>query len=125
MIYFIMAQRTEGGEWDHFGPEEDIEVVDAKIVELEEARGVKGGSLFYSRVEIARVLTDEESTEWLRDPPSKPRSVKCPDHWPLRYEDYDSPPCNTIEGPCSCGAWHTMDEDWVQEMIGKHGLPEE
>lgn len=121
MIYFVMAQRTEGGEWDHFGPEEDVEVADAKIVELEEEKNRNHS--FYGRIELARVLTDEESKEWLRDPPSKPPFTSYPPHWPFHYNG-NSEPCDIIEGPCACGGWHTMDEEWVQEMIDQYGLPE-
>jgi hypothetical protein len=117
MIYFVMAQQKESEQWDNFGPWDDVEIADGEIAKLDD-------DALYSRVELARVLTDEESTEWLRDPPSKPHFIEYPDHWPSYYNG-NSEPCDMIEGPCGCGAWHTMDENWVKEMIGKHGLPEE
>lgn len=114
MIYFVMAQQKESKKWDNFGPWSKVEIADANIVRLED-------DPLYSQIELARVLTDEESTEWLRDPPSRPRNVGYPDHWP-KYYNGESEPCNMIEGPCCCGGWHTVDEDWVQELIERHGL---
>lgn len=43
-----------------------------------------------------------------------------PDHWPKRYNACTDP-CDMLEGPCACGAWHRRDEGWVQHMIVQHG----
>ncbi len=44
--------------------------------------------------------------------------------WPANWTDchYNGgrEPCDTLVGPCSCGAWHTEREDWVQAMLIKH-----
>jgi len=44
--------------------------------------------------------------------------------WPANWMDchYNGgrEPCDTLVGPCSCGAWHTESEDWVQAMLIKH-----
>jgi len=43
--------------------------------------------------------------------------------WPPNWTDrhYNSgQPCDTLVGPCSCGAWHQEHEDWVQAMLFKH-----
>ncbi len=117
MLYFVMAQRKESGEWDNFGPWSKIEVADANIVRLED-------NPLYSQVELARVLTDEESTEWLRDPPSKAHFIEYPSHWDPHYNGHREP-CDMIEGPCCCGAWHSIDEDWVKDLVNKYGLPKE
>jgi hypothetical protein len=116
VIYFVVAQKEQDGEWKLFGPDERIEKADEKIAELENDPA-------YSQVELARVLTDEDGPDWLRDPPSVPWNVIYPDHWPSHYNG-NSEPCGMIEGPCGCGAWHSMDENWVKEMIDQYGLPE-
>jgi len=40
-----------------------------------------------------------------------------PDHFNASYQK-----CDMIEGPCSCGAWHNKDEEWIKENIEKYGL---
>jgi hypothetical protein len=60
MIYFVVAQKEEDAEWELFGPWDYIEGADEKIDELSH-------SPIYSQVELARVLTDEDGREWLRD----------------------------------------------------------
>ena len=43
--------------------------------------------------------------------------------WPSDWSDHHyngGQPCDTLVGPCSCGAWHTEGEDWVQAMLFKH-----
>jgi hypothetical protein len=44
--------------------------------------------------------------------------------WPLNWTDdqYNGSqePCDTLVGPCSCGAWHTENEDWVRAALLKH-----
>lgn len=43
--------------------------------------------------------------------------------WPANWTDrhYNGgQPCDTLIGPCSCGAWHIESEDWVQAMLFKH-----
>lgn len=62
MIYFVVAQRDENGEWELvFGPKGEIEDIDLKVSELEE-------NPKYSQVEIARVITADdklEQTDWI------------------------------------------------------------
>ena len=57
MIYLVVAQKEEDGKWILFGPWDYIEGADEKIAEL-------GCDPIYSQVELARVLTDEDSGEW-------------------------------------------------------------
>jgi hypothetical protein len=43
--------------------------------------------------------------------------------WPADWTDrhYNGgEQCDTLVGPCSCGAWHRECEDWVQTMLFKH-----
>lgn len=56
MIYFIVAQRDEDAEWELFGPHNYIDAADKKIEELEKDPK-------YSQVELARVLTEEDSPD--------------------------------------------------------------
>lgn len=46
--------------------------------------------------------------------------MRYPDHWPKKYNAC-SEPCDVIDGPCCCGAWHCVEEDWVQSMIVAYG----
>lgn len=57
MIYFVVAQDSEGGHWILFGPWERVEGADTKIDDLV-------CSERYSQVEIARVLTEEDGPDW-------------------------------------------------------------
>lgn len=61
MIYFVVAQKDDDGEWELvFGPKSEIEDIDSKVSELEEDPK-------YSQVEIARVITQDDkldNTEW-------------------------------------------------------------
>lgn len=57
MIYFVVAQQEQDGEWKLFGPWECVEIADEKIVKLENDSA-------YSQVELARVLTDEDGPDW-------------------------------------------------------------
>lgn len=69
MIYFVVAQKEDDGKWDVFGPWEYVEGADDKIVELEV------GTVEYSQVELARVLTDEDDpdrAEWLESDKHEP-----------------------------------------------------
>ena len=43
--------------------------------------------------------------------------------WPANWTDrhYNGgQPCDTLVGPCFCGAWHMDGEDWVQALLFKH-----
>lgn len=56
MIYFVVTQRDEDGEWELFGPYNYIDPADTKIAELTDDPK-------YSQVELARVLTDEDNPD--------------------------------------------------------------
>jgi len=45
--------------------------------------------------------------------------VPWPPNWTDRHYN-GGEQCDTLVGPCSCGAWHTESEDWVQAMLFKH-----
>ena len=61
MIYFVVAQRDNDGEWEIiFGPKSEIDGIDDKVSEAEENPD-------YSQVEIARVITQDDklgNVEW-------------------------------------------------------------
>ncbi len=61
MIYFVVAQRDEDGEWELvFGPKDNLEDIDAKISELDK-------NPKYCQVELARVITPDDklsNVEW-------------------------------------------------------------
>jgi hypothetical protein len=46
--------------------------------------------------------------------------------WPEQWTDYHyngcEEPCDMLFGPCVCGAWHTLDDDWVQEKLRSHNV---
>jgi len=46
--------------------------------------------------------------------------VAWPQEWTDRRYNACNEPCDMFVGPCSCGAWHTEDEDWVQEKLRQH-----
>lgn len=46
-----------------------------------------------------------------------------PAHWPNQY-NVCSDPCDMIDGPCACGAWHSPTDEWVQNGIKWFGLHE-
>jgi hypothetical protein len=47
--------------------------------------------------------------------------VPWPEDWPDRHFNASREPCDMLIGPCSCGAWHTETEEWVQETLRRHG----
>ena len=61
MIYFVVAQRDNDGEWEIvLGPQGEIDGVDDKVSEIEEDPK-------YSQVEIAMVITEDDklkNVEW-------------------------------------------------------------
>lgn len=121
MIYFVVAQKEEDGEWKLFGPWDYIEGADNAIAVLT-------ANPLYDQLEIARVLTDEDKpdiAEWLdadkHEGTDKPLVIRYPDHWPKRYNACTDP-CDIIDGPCACGTWHGMDDDWVKNMIAVYGI---
>ncbi len=61
MIYFVVAQRDDDGEWEIvLGPQGEIDGVDDKVADLDEDPK-------YSQVEIARVITEDDklkNVEW-------------------------------------------------------------
>lgn len=121
MIYFVVAQREEDGKWEVFGPYEQIDKADNKIARLDDNSD-------YSQIELARVLTDEDDpdrTEWLdrdKHEPTKEEIIVYPDHWPKRHYNSCSKPCDVIDGPCVCGAWHCEDETWIKSYVSRYGL---
>lgn len=44
-----------------------------------------------------------------------------PKHWPKNF-NASSSPCDIMQGPCSCGAWHSEKDDWVKESLEKYGM---
>ena len=60
MIYFVVAQKDDDGGWELFGPWDCIERADERIAELSD-------DPIYSQVELARVLTDEDGSEWVEE----------------------------------------------------------
>jgi hypothetical protein len=46
--------------------------------------------------------------------------VPWPSNWTDRHYNATNEPCDFLVGPCSCGAWHQEQEDWVQAMLFKH-----
>jgi len=47
--------------------------------------------------------------------------IPAPDHWPNRYNACTDP-CDMIKGPCVCGAWHNLEEEWVKFGMVKYGF---
>lgn len=55
------------------------------------------------------------SRDKMNDPPY--RTVVCssdfidyPDHWPRYFNGGGNEPCDLLQGPCACGAWHDLGE---------------
>jgi len=46
-------------------------------------------------------------------------NLKVPKHWPRNFNK--SSPCDMMQGPCSCGAWHSEEDKWVKENLEKYG----
>lgn len=46
--------------------------------------------------------------------------VPWPADWTDRHYNGLSEPCDTLVGPCCCGAWHLESETWVQEALHNH-----
>jgi len=44
-----------------------------------------------------------------------------PSHWPKRHNACTEP-CDMLEGPCACGAWHNKDEGWARSMATRYGV---
>lgn len=40
--------------------------------------------------------------------------IEYPENWPPHYNACNEP-CDMIEGPCCCGAWHDLDEEWIKK----------
>jgi hypothetical protein len=44
--------------------------------------------------------------------------------WPDDWFDYRynacNKPCDMLIGPCACGAWHKIKEDWIQKKLHAH-----
>jgi len=43
--------------------------------------------------------------------------------WPKEWTDrhfIETEPCDTLVGPCACGAWHDEFEPWVQAVLQTH-----
>ncbi len=52
-----------------------------------------------------------------------PKIINVPQHWPPRYNACTDP-CDMINGPCACGAWHCLDEEWVIGGLKSFGMNE-
>lgn len=49
--------------------------------------------------------------------------IPVPNHWPHHYNGVVSSPCDVIDGPCCCGAWHKYNkEQWIMENLRMYGL---
>lgn len=44
-----------------------------------------------------------------------------PEHWPPRHNACTDA-CDMIQGPCACGAWHYLDEEWVLYHLELYGV---
>lgn len=44
--------------------------------------------------------------------------VPWPGGWPRRANPVTE--CDMLVGPCACGAWHSEDEEWVQQLLLEH-----
>lgn len=42
-----------------------------------------------------------------------------PEHWPPHYNSRE--PCDMAIGACLCGAWHSLEEDWVKQLVKNFG----
>jgi hypothetical protein len=42
--------------------------------------------------------------------------LEYPEHWP-RYVNGTGEPCDMLQGPCCCGAWHELSE-WTIDVGG-------
>ena len=47
--------------------------------------------------------------------------VVVPRHWPPRY-NVCTDPCDMLQGPCACGAFHFLDEKWVLNGLKAYGI---
>jgi hypothetical protein len=43
--------------------------------------------------------------------------IPIPQEWGARHYNGSNEPCDVLQGPCSCGAWHNVMEWWVQELL--------
>jgi hypothetical protein len=46
--------------------------------------------------------------------------VPWPASWTERRYNAGNEPCDMLSGPCACGAWHSLGEDWVQALFRYH-----
>lgn len=78
------------------------------------------------KVQLARKSAVHALVEMFVKLRSRPRVLKqvngivC---WPEDWTDrrYNSQePCDVLVGPCSCGAWHDENEDWVVAKLRDH-----
>ncbi len=70
----------------------------------------------HSIIAMFVILRDRATTQQLR-------RINGVVPWPRDWTDrhYNGGQlCDVLVGPCSCGAWHTADEDWVRAMLFKH-----
>src|SRR5262245_10523931 len=44
-----------------------------------------------------------------------------PKHWPPHH-NANTAPCDMIQGPCACGAYHFLDDDWVITGLSTYGI---
>jgi hypothetical protein len=46
--------------------------------------------------------------------------VPWPDDWLDFNYNASNEACDMLVGPCSCGAWHTLEQDWVIAKLLEH-----
>lgn len=44
------------------------------------------------------------------------RFIVYPEHWEPYYNGGCSDPCDMLQGPCACGAWHYLYEWEIEEL---------
>lgn len=72
----------------------------------------------YAKLEQANARISELEQELQQK--SSPQFRGVPDHWPPSY-NADNDPCDMIDGPCACGGWHSLDEEWVKINMERYG----
>lgn len=45
-----------------------------------------------------------------------------PEDWKDRHYNACNDPCDMLSGPCACGAWHSITDEWVQQKLKEHNV---